>query len=106
VRTAVVDVLLAAGVAAQLLCSLGVVLMRGAADRLHYAGAGTTVGPVLVGAAILVEHPHDATAATTLLTVALLVVGGSVLTTATARAVRARQVGRVEPYARERRGGA
>ena len=35
-----VDVLLALGVAAQLLCCLGVLAMRTTADRLHYASAG------------------------------------------------------------------
>ena len=54
-RTASADVLLALGVLAELLCVLGVVWMRDALDRLHFAGAGTTVGPLLVGAAVLVN---------------------------------------------------
>ena len=46
-------VLLWAGVAAELLCVLGLVWMRDAFDGLHFVGAATTIGPVLVGVAVL-----------------------------------------------------
>ena len=49
----VVDVLLGVGVAAQLLCCVGVLVMRDAFDRLHYAGAGSNVGAFLILAPIL-----------------------------------------------------
>jgi multisubunit Na+/H+ antiporter MnhG subunit len=53
----VVDVLLALGVAGELLCVLGVLVMRTTLDRLHYAAAATTVPAFLVLAAVLVrEH--------------------------------------------------
>ena len=51
-----VDVLVALGVAVELVCCLGLVAMRSAIDRLHYAGAATGVGPALVAAAVCVEE--------------------------------------------------
>lgn len=51
------------GVACQLVCVLGTVLMRSVFDRLHYAAAGSTLGPSLVGGAIVARqtvHPHTA----------------------------------------------
>jgi monovalent cation/proton antiporter MnhG/PhaG subunit len=56
-----VHALLYLGVACQLVCVVGVVAMRGPFDRLHYAGAGTTLGPLLVGAALVLREtvrPH------------------------------------------------
>ena len=61
--TVVVGVLLFAGVACQLVCALGVLVMRGPLDKLHYAAAGTTVGAFLVGGAIAARetlHVHGA----------------------------------------------
>src|SRR5436305_1745217 len=50
---AAVDILLALGVACELLCCVGVVVMRTTYDRLHYSGAGATVGPFFFLAALL-----------------------------------------------------
>lgn len=52
-----VDVLLSLGVAGELLCCVGVLVMRTTYDRLHYAAAGTTVPAFFILAAVLVrEH--------------------------------------------------
>lgn len=52
-----VDLLLGFGVAGELLCVVGVLVMRTTFDRLHYAAATTTVPAFLVLAATLVrEH--------------------------------------------------
>jgi monovalent cation/proton antiporter MnhG/PhaG subunit len=50
------DVLLGIGVAAELLCVAGLLLMRDAYDRLHYAAAATAVGPAAIGAAIVMRE--------------------------------------------------
>jgi multisubunit Na+/H+ antiporter MnhG subunit len=84
----VVDVLLVLGVACQLVCCLGVALMRTPYDRLHYAAAGTTFGPVLVGGAILADESVSAAGLETIATVLLLFLLNSALTIATARAAR------------------
>jgi monovalent cation/proton antiporter MnhG/PhaG subunit len=98
-----VDVLLVLGVACQLICCLGVVAMRTVFERLHYAGAGTTVGPLLVGAAVLVRQTTSAAGIETIVTMALLVLLGPVVVLATARAARRLEVGRIGPTAHERR---
>jgi len=51
-----VDVLLALGVAAQLLCVAGILVMRTTLDRLHYAAACTTVPAFLILAATLLPR--------------------------------------------------
>lgn len=84
-RSAIVDVLLFAGVAMLLLCALGVLVMDSAYDRLHYASAAGW-GALLVALAILVENSPSLIGDKALLTAAVLVVCGPVLSHATARA--------------------
>jgi monovalent cation/proton antiporter MnhG/PhaG subunit len=83
-----VDVFLVLGVACQFVCCLGVVVMRNVFDRLHFAGAGTTLGPLLVGAAVLVRQTISAAGITTILIMAAVLVLGPALVIATARAAR------------------
>jgi monovalent cation/proton antiporter MnhG/PhaG subunit len=83
-----VDVLLAAGVVAELLCCVGVLLMRTTFDRLHYAAAGTTVPAFFVLAAVLVRERLSAGGMEAIAAVALLFLLNPVLVTATAHAAR------------------
>jgi monovalent cation/proton antiporter MnhG/PhaG subunit len=99
-----VDVFLTLGVGCQLICCLGVLLMRTVFDRLHYAGAGTTLGPLLIGAAVLVRQTTSGAGIETIVTMALLVLLGPVVVLATVRAARRLEVGRIGPTADERRG--
>jgi monovalent cation/proton antiporter MnhG/PhaG subunit len=85
-----IDILLALGVGAELVCCLGLVAARDALDRLHYSAASTTVGPVLIGVAILLEESFSSAGIATLTTVAFLFVLNPALTIATARAARPR----------------
>ena len=87
-RDLIVDVLLAAGVGAELICCVGVLLMRNAFDRLHYSSAATTVGAVLIGAAVLVRESVSAGGLATIATVAVLFLLNPVVLIATARAAR------------------
>jgi monovalent cation/proton antiporter MnhG/PhaG subunit len=80
------EALLGLGVAAQLVCCLGVLVMRNVFDRLHYAGAGTTVGPLLIGAALVVEESVSAAGIAAILTVVFLLILGPAVTIATAGA--------------------
>lgn len=91
-RWIVSEVLLFAGVALLLLCALGVLVMRGAYDRLHYASAAGW-GALLVSAAIVVHESLSLIGDKALLTAAVLVVCGPVLSHATARAGRMRERG-------------
>jgi multisubunit Na+/H+ antiporter MnhG subunit len=88
----IVAVLLALGVGVELACCAGVALRSSAIDRLHYTGAGTTLGPLLIGAAVVVEESVSSAGLNTILVVALLVVLGPVVTIGTARLIR-----RLEP---------
>jgi multisubunit Na+/H+ antiporter MnhG subunit len=88
VSAAAVDVLLAAGVAAQLLSCAGLALMRTSADRLHYASAGYSVGPICILAAVLIREHASTSAWEAVAAVAVLVLAGPVVVHATARVVR------------------
>jgi multisubunit Na+/H+ antiporter MnhG subunit len=102
-----VHILVWLGVAIELVCCAGLVAMRNAIDRLHYAGAATTVGPALIAAAVCVEEGVFTTngldAIGTALLLALL---GGVLGVTTARAIRLRERGSLESTPAERERGA
>ena len=97
-----VDVLLAAAVAAQLVCALGLVVMRTAADRLHYASAAFTVGPFCVLAAVLVREGLKSAGLDSIAAVGLLFLAGPIVVHATARAGRRRELGDPGPRPEER----
>jgi monovalent cation/proton antiporter MnhG/PhaG subunit len=98
-----VDLLLGLGLAAQAICCIGLVVMRDAYDRLHYAAAGSTVGPLLILAAVLVRQHLSAAGLEAIAAVVILVAAAPVLVTVTARAARSEYRGQVEPSAAERR---
>ena len=87
-RDLLVDLFLGLGVGCQIVCCLGVVVMRNVFDRLHYAAAGTTLGPFAIGAAVLIRESVSSGGLQTIATVALLFLLNPVLTIATARAAR------------------
>jgi multisubunit Na+/H+ antiporter MnhG subunit len=102
-----VHVLVWLGVAVELLCCAGLFAMRSAIDRLHYAGAATTVGPALIAAAVCVEEGVFTTNGLDAIAVALLLsLLGGALGVATARAIRARERGSLESTPAERERGA
>jgi monovalent cation/proton antiporter MnhG/PhaG subunit len=82
----VVDVLLALGVAAELLCVAGVLVMRTTLDRLHYAAACTTVPAFLILAAVLVREHFSSGGIEAIAAVALLFFLNPAVVIATARA--------------------
>jgi monovalent cation/proton antiporter MnhG/PhaG subunit len=81
-----VDVLLALGVAAELLCVAGVLVMRTTFDRLHYAAASTTVPAFLILAAALVREHLTSGGIEAIAAVALLFLLNPALVIATAQA--------------------
>jgi multisubunit Na+/H+ antiporter MnhG subunit len=91
-------VLLVAAVAAQLVSALGLLVMRTAADRLHYTSAAFTVGPFCVLAAVLLREGMTTAGYDTIATVGLMFLAGPILVHATARAVRRQELG--DPRAR------
>lgn len=98
-----VDVLVGLGVAIELASCLGLLAMRSAIDRIHYAGTGTVVGPALIAAAVCVEEGLFSTNGLNAVVVAvLLAILGAALATATARAIRLRERGTLESTPAER----
>ena len=100
-----VDVLVTLGVAIELASCVGLLAMRTAIDRIHYAGAGTVGGPALIAAAVCVEEGLFTTNGLNAVLVAfLLAILGAALAAATARVIRLRERGTLEstPAERER----
>ena len=91
--TVVAYVLLTIGVAVTLMSCLGVLVMPNVFDRLHYTSPATTLGAFAVALAVVVAQGWAAASAKAMLVFALLLVSGSVVTHATARAARIRQFG-------------
>jgi monovalent cation/proton antiporter MnhG/PhaG subunit len=96
-----VNVLLGAGVVLELLCCVGVLVMRTTFDRLHYAAAGTTVPAFCVLAAVLVREHVSSGGLQAIAAVAFMFLFNPVLVTATARAARRIDYGRVEARSEE-----
>jgi monovalent cation/proton antiporter MnhG/PhaG subunit len=97
-----VDVFLILGVTCQLIACLGVLVFPNVFDRLHFVGVGSTLGPLLIGAAVLVRQTTSAAGITTMIVMAVLVLLGPSLLIATARAARRLEFGRIEPRPEER----
>lgn len=98
------DVLVGLGVGIELVCCLGMLVMRTAIDRLHYVTGATTVGPLPIVAAIVVrEGVGSGQAMSAFLIAAVLVFAGPALTSATARTLRLRERGSLEPTEAEQR---
>lgn len=83
-----VDVLLGLGVAGELLCVAGVLVMRTTFDRLHYAAATTTVPAFLVLAATLLREHMTAGGLEAIAAVGLLFVFNPAVVIVTAMAAR------------------
>lgn len=82
------DVLLGFGVAAELVCVVGCVLMRTVYDRLHYTSAATTLGPFLILAAVLGKEGLTSSGLEAVATVSMLFLVNPIVVHATARAAR------------------
>jgi multicomponent Na+:H+ antiporter subunit G len=86
-----VIILLVIGVAVELLCCLGVLVMDDAYDKLHYLGPAAIVGPLAIALAVIVREALSQAGVKALLTAVLLIVASPVLSHATARALYIRR---------------
>jgi monovalent cation/proton antiporter MnhG/PhaG subunit len=89
---AIVWILLALGVALELIACLGVAAMKGTYDRLHFV-APSTFGAVLVAAAVWVREGPSIIGLKAALIAAFLLVAAPALAHATARAARFSELG-------------
>jgi monovalent cation/proton antiporter MnhG/PhaG subunit len=98
----IVAALLAFGVAVELACCVGVLVMDDAFDKLHYLGPAAIVGPLSIAVAVVIRESFSQAGIKALLTAALLIVASPVLAHATARALYIRQRDHVEEPRRGR----
>jgi multicomponent Na+:H+ antiporter subunit G len=87
-----VAALLIVGVAIELLCCIGVLVMRGPYARLHYT-APAGVGALLIAIAVIVREGFSLIGNKALLLAVFVLVTGPVLSHVTARAARIRDFG-------------
>jgi multicomponent Na+:H+ antiporter subunit G len=92
VSSVVVAALLIAGVAIELLCCIGVLVMRGAYARLHYT-APAGVGALLIALAVVVREGFSLIGNKALLLAVFVLLTAPVLSHVTARAARIRELG-------------
>jgi multicomponent Na+:H+ antiporter subunit G len=96
VSAAIVWVLLAVGVAAQLIGVLGVLVASNVYDRLHFTGPASIFGPTCLALAVVIdEGPLSQAGLKSMLVAVLLVALSPVLVHATARAAFVRERGRL-----------
>ena len=99
----VVWVLLAVGVAAQLVGVLGVLVASDVYDRLHFTGPASIFGPACLALAVVIDEGPISQAGLKAILVALLLLALSpVLVHATARAAFVRERGRLPRLPLER----
>jgi monovalent cation/proton antiporter MnhG/PhaG subunit len=101
-ENAVVDVLLGVGVTLELLCCLGVAVMRTTYDRLHYLSGATAVGPFVILAALLVREGLSSQTLDAIAAVSILFLAGPALVHAMGRAARRIDYGSPEAQPEER----
>jgi multisubunit Na+/H+ antiporter MnhG subunit len=102
IREVVTDALLGLAVVIALASSAGVLVMRGAYDKLHFVTPAALVAPVLVALAVLVHAGFSATTGETLLALLFMVITGPFLSHATIRAARVRDKGDWRPGGHDR----
>jgi len=84
-------VLIVFGVAVELACCVGVLVMRDAHDKLHYIGPAAILGPIAIAVAIVLRESLSQAGVKAIITAVLLIVANPVLTHATGRALYIRR---------------
>lgn len=92
-REAIVIVLLVLTLGLTIFCSLGLVVMRTSYERLHFITPPAAVGSFLLTIAVFVAEPQIVAGLKTLVIAFLLIFSNAVVSHATARAIRIRQLG-------------
>ncbi len=92
-----VEILLACAVAIAFVCTVGMLVMRDAYQRLHYLAPAASISPVLIMIAVLLEEKLTQSGIKSILVAAVMFVMNAILSHATARAFRIRELGQVLP---------
>ena len=96
-REIAVAILLAAAAGVTLVSVFGVLVMHDPYQRLHYLGPTASLSAICVTAAVLVTEGLNQAGLKALLVAGLLLLMNAVLSHATARAARIRELGAWEP---------
>jgi monovalent cation/proton antiporter MnhG/PhaG subunit len=86
--------LLGIAVALAIVCSIGLLAMRDPYQRIHFTSPIVTLTMLLIGVAVFIEEPDSQARIKVVFIYLLMLVMNSVLSHATARAIRIRQLGR------------
>lgn len=103
--TIAVQALVWVAVVTCLVCCLGIVLMKDFFERLHYMATVSTVAAVALLIAVVIEQGWGQAAIKMSLIVIVLFLMNAVLTHATARAARVRDLGQWQPAEGEKVAG-
>jgi multisubunit Na+/H+ antiporter MnhG subunit len=82
------DVMLVIGVGVELLCCVGLITMDTGYDRMHFLGPATTVGPMAIAAAIVLDEALSTAGIKAVVIAVVLLGGGPVLSHALLRVAR------------------
>jgi multicomponent Na+:H+ antiporter subunit G len=96
-RNFVIAVLLSGAIVVELGCALALLVVKDSFDRLHFLGPATSLGPVLVVVALVVENALSTNGVKAILAGTLMLLTAPILTHATSRAARVRLFGHWEP---------
>ena len=96
------DILLGAAVFITIICSIGVLAMRDAYQRMHYIGPVASIAAICVTVAVLLREGPNQAGIKAIFVCAILMLMNAVLSHATLRAARIRQFGRWGPPAEDR----
>jgi monovalent cation/proton antiporter MnhG/PhaG subunit len=99
--TTTVEVLLAICVISAWICCLGMLLLQDFYERLHYMATVSTLSMFALLAAVVVEEGWGQATIKTILIAVTVFVMNAVLTHATARAARIRELGKWTPDPKE-----
>lgn len=97
-----VNSLLALGVGIEGLSCLGLLVARNIYDRLHFLAPASTLGPLAIAAAVIVNHASPQNIIKAIFIVLFFWIINPVLTHATARASRIREFGDLNIHPEER----
>jgi multisubunit Na+/H+ antiporter MnhG subunit len=97
----VTGILLGIAVGLAIVCSIGVLVMRDAYQRIHFSFPVVTICIFLIAVAVFVEERDSQARIKIVMIFALMMTTNSILSHATARAIRIRSLGRWEPAAEE-----
>jgi len=92
-RALIVDGLLGLGVAVMWFSAVGVLAMRNVFDRLHYLSPASTLGPLLIGLALVIQEGGKSEAFKGLFAMVLFMALSPLVTHAVALAARTRTFG-------------